>query len=298
MTSAAELRVTILGSGTPVPRIERFGSCILFEAGEQKILIDAGRGASIRLWQLGIPLGRIDAVFLTHFHSDHTIGIPDLWLTGWLAPSWGGRQKPFRVIGPVGSKTLMSKLEEAFASDINIRLRDENLPLEGIRTDVTEFEGNGEVYACDGLRVIAFEVDHGELIKPAFGYKVEYRGRSVAISSDTRYHPNVASYGKGADLLIHEVGMARDAWVENPLMKRILDHHSSPKDAATVFNQAKPKLAAYIHMVLPGSREIPPITVDELLIETRKYYGGPLVVTEDLMSFIVGDEVRVENPNN
>lgn len=291
--SHSDFRVTILGSGTPTPRPDRFGSSVLIEAGEQKLVVDAGRGASIRLWQLKVPLGRIDALFITHFHSDHISGIPDLWLTGWLAPPWGGRKTPFRVIGPTGTRTLMSKLEEAYALDINIRLQDEKIPVEGIQTDVTEFDKDGVVYDKAGLKVIAFEVDHGDVIKPAFGYRFEYRDRVAVLSSDTRYHPNVVKHAKGADLLIHEVGMARPALLQIPEMKRILDHHTPPQDVASVFLQARPKLAAYIHMVLPGTDEIPPVTVEELLEETRRYYQGPLEIGEDLMSFDIGDKVTV-----
>jgi ribonuclease Z len=201
-----DFRVTILGSGTPTPRPDRFGSSVLVEAGDQKLMVDAGRGASIRLWQMKVPLGRVDALFITHFHSDHISGIPDLWLTGWLAPPWGQRKTPFRVIGPTGSQTLMSKLEEAYALDINIRLQDEKVPIEGIKTDVTEFDRDGIVFEKNGLKVTAFEVDHGDVIKPAFGYRFDYQGRSAVLSSDTRYHPNVVKYGMGADLLIMRWG--------------------------------------------------------------------------------------------
>lgn len=291
--SRNDFRVTILGSGTPTPRPDRFGPSVLVEAGDQKLVVDAGRGASIRLWQLKIPLGRIDALLITHFHSDHTSGIPDLWLTGWLATPWGQRTTPFRVIGPTGAKTLMSKLEEAYALDIDIRLRDEKMPVEGIRTEVTEFDRDGVILEKDGLRVIAFEVDHGDVIKPAFGYRFEYRGRVAVLSGDTRYHPNLVKYGTGADLLLHEVGAARPELLKIPAMKRILDHHTTPRDVASVFTQAKPKLAAYIHMVLPGTDAIPPVTVDELLAETRRYYQGPLEIGMDLMSFDIADTVTV-----
>ena len=89
--SGVSFRVTLLGTGTPIPRPDRFGPSTLIEAGDQTVLIDAGRGATIRLFQLGIPIGRIDALLLTHFHSDHTVGIPDLWLTGWLSSHFGAR---------------------------------------------------------------------------------------------------------------------------------------------------------------------------------------------------------------
>ena len=103
MKSSSDFRVTLLGTGVPTPRPDRYGPSTLIEAGDQKLLIDAGRGASIRLYQLHVPLGRLDALLLTHYHSDHTSGIPDMWLTGWLTSHFGTLTRPFRVIGPVGA---------------------------------------------------------------------------------------------------------------------------------------------------------------------------------------------------
>ena len=94
--------MTLLGTGVPIPSPERFGPSTLIEAGDHTLLIDAGRGATIRLFQIGVPIGKIDALLLTHFHSDHTVGIPDLWLTGWLGSYFGARQKPFHLIGQPG----------------------------------------------------------------------------------------------------------------------------------------------------------------------------------------------------
>jgi ribonuclease Z len=105
-----------------------------------------------------VPLGKIDALLLTHYHSDHTSGIPDVWLTGWLESYFGTRSKPFRVIGPPGAKMLMSRLEEAYEADIQIRLADEKLPPEGVAVLVTEFDRDGIIYEKNGVKVIAFEV--------------------------------------------------------------------------------------------------------------------------------------------
>src|SRR5881394_3323228 len=96
------LRVTLLGTGTPNPRPDRFGPSILVEAGSERLVFDCGRSCTTRLWQLRIPLGSVK-LFLTHLHSDHTVGIPDLWLTGILPVPFGGRTSPFRVWGPEGS---------------------------------------------------------------------------------------------------------------------------------------------------------------------------------------------------
>jgi len=202
--SGCRFRVTLLGTGVPIPSPERFGPCTLVEAGDRKFLIDAGRGAAIRLYQLKIPLGRIDLQLLTHFHSDHTSGLPDLWLTGWLSSSFGARTAPYRVVGPPGTRTLVENLERAYAADIKIRIADEKLPPAGVRTEVTEFDRDGVVYQEGGVKAIAFEVDHGDVIKPCYGYRFEYGGRVVVLSADTRYNENVIRHGAGADLLIHD----------------------------------------------------------------------------------------------
>jgi ribonuclease Z len=289
----SDFSVTLLGTGTPIPVPDRFGPSTLVEAGDQKLLFDAGRGASIRLHQLGVPIGRIDALLLTHFHSDHTVGIPDLWLTGWLQSYFGTRTAPLRVIGPEGARTLMTHLEQAYALDVSIRIEDEKLPPQGAAIDVSEFNADGVVYEKNGVRVIAFEVDHGAAIKPACGYRIEYDGRSVVISGDTRFNPNVIKHGAGADLLIHEVAIVRPELLAEPFIQRIMAHHTTAREAGTVFAQARPKLGAYTHMVFLASEKVPRATVDELIAETRLTYDGPLEVGEDLMCFEIGEQVSV-----
>ena len=295
----SDFKVTLLGTGTPIPDLDRFGPSTLVEAGNKKLLFDAGRGATIRLRQINVSKGsimsKIDALFLTHYHSDHTLGIPDLWLTGWLGG--GGRKEPFRLIGPVGAKSLMANLESAYALDIKIRLEDEKLPPEGIATVVDEFEKDGVVYDSDGVKVIAFTVDHGAAIKPAVGYRIEYKGRAVVISGDTRYDQNVIKYGTGVDLLVHEVCVVRPELLSNPYIQRVVDHHTSPREAGQVFSLAKPKMAVYSHLVFLASDKVPRATVDDIVAGTRETYSGPLQVGEDLMSFEIGDSVIVRQRN-
>jgi ribonuclease BN (tRNA processing enzyme) len=132
VSATGDFRVTLLGTGTPIPRPDRFGPSTLVEAGDQKLLIDAGRGVTIRLFQLGVPMGCIDALLLTHYHSDHTVGIPDFWLTGWLYSHFARRTTPLRVIGPLGAKVLMSNLERAYGLD---------LPLKKLPTPEVPFKG-------------------------------------------------------------------------------------------------------------------------------------------------------------
>jgi ribonuclease Z len=286
----SDFKVTLLGTGTPIPDPDRFGPSTLVEAGNKKLLFDAGRGVPIRVRQLGFRESKIDVVFLTHYHSDHTAGIPDIWLTGWLG---NFRQEPFRLIGPVGAKSLMANLESAYALDIKIRLEDEKLSPGGIATVVEEFEKDGVVYDKDGVKVIAFTVDHGAAIKPAVGYRIEYNGHAVVISGDTRYDQNVIKYGTGVDLLIHEVCIVRPELLSNPYIKRVVDHHTTPREAGQVFSLAKPKLAVYSHLVFLASDKVPRATVDDIVAGTRETYDGPLQVGVDLMSFEIGDTVIV-----
>lgn len=293
MTRAGGFTVTLLGTGVPRPRADRFGPSTLIEAGDQKLLIDAGRGATIRLYEMGIPLGRIGLLLLTHYHSDHTVGIPDLWLTGWLQSPYARRTKPFHVIGPTGAGDLMSNLEKAYAHDIKIRIEDEKLPPEGAAVFVKEFNTDGVVFNNNGLKIIAFEVDHGQAIKPAYGYRIEYAGRAAVISGDTRYNENVVKYGTGADLLIHEVAIARPELMSEAYVQRIMAHHTTAREAGSIFARTKPKLAAYTHLVFLASEQVSPASVDDVIAETRLTYGGPLEVGEDLMSFDISDTVHV-----
>jgi ribonuclease Z len=280
----SDFRLTLIGSGNPVPEADRFGPATLVEAGDLKLLFDAGRGATIRLWQLNIPFSKVSPLFLTHFHSDHTVGIPDFWLTGWLGGPFGRRTTPFHVVGPTGTKELMTNLERAYAADIRIRVADEHYPPEGARVIADEFAAEGVVYEKDGVRVTAFEVNHGDEIKPAYGYRVDYKGRSIVISGDTRLNENVIKYGTGADALVHEVAAVHPELLKDQQVQRVMAHHTSPQEAGTVFTRAHPKLAVYTHFTLLARPPIPAVTIGEVIGQTRETYSGPLEAGEDLMS--------------
>jgi ribonuclease Z len=285
-------RVTLLGTGTPVPSAERFGYSTLIEAGNQKLVFDFGRGLTIRLAQLQIPFGTISAHFLTHFHSDHLVGLPDLWLTGWLRPPYGLRDKPFVIYGPPGVNKLTKGLTDAFSRDIEIRSEDEHDPAEGIAFDPHEVQP-GVIYDVDGVRVTAFANDHGRLVTPSYGYTIEYDGHKVVLSGDTRYSAEVAAQAKGADLLIHCVTVIPDDLLQRvPAYRAIYQHLSSPEDAAKVFVEAQPRLAVYSHIGLNGGARI-----EDLVARTRSVYDGPLQVGRDLMTITIGDQPAVaESP--
>lgn len=281
----SDFSVTLLGTGSPRPLPNRFSMSTLVEAGDQTLVFDAGRGATIRLYEHGVRLGAVDALFVTHFHSDHTVGIPDLWLSGWIGTSFGQRKEPFRVVGPTGTRTLMDHLAEAYSADISTREADEGLPPEGVAVQVEEFTGDGVVYEEDGVKVTAFAVNHGDLIKPAVGYRVDYDGRSVLISGDTRYDENLIRAAEGVDLLIHEVIVPHPKMIESPVGRAIIEHHTTPQEAGRIFTQVHPDLAVYSHIVLFGSPENPAPNEEDLVTFTRETYDGPLVVGEDGMTF-------------
>lgn len=291
----ASMVVTLLGTGSPTPLPDRFGPSALVQAAGQTLLFDAGRGVPIRMHQLGVPLAKIDALFLTHFHSDHTSGIPDIWLTRWVRTSGALESTtPFNVIGPVRTNALMLNLEKAYADDIRVRMAAKPTPSpQGIAITVKEFDKGGVVYNRNGVTVTAFEVEHGAEVKPAYGYRIDCDGRSAVLSGDTTYNENVIKYGRGADLLVHEVAHARAELSTDVNFQRIMNHHTLPRLAGSLFSQAKPKLAAYTHFILRSSATVPPPSLKDVVAETRRTYSGPLELGEDLMSFAIGEEVTI-----
>ena len=273
--SSDEMRVTLLGTGTPFPNAERFGSAILVEVAGKKLLFDCGRGAVIRLTQSGVNPKDVDALFLTHLHSDHVVGIPDLWLTGWFL----GRTKPFPIWGPQGTSSMTDRLAQAFAFDIHIReSAPDPLPGKGVEIDAREIE-QGEIYNDGSARVSAFLVDHGT-VKPAFGYRVDSAGHSVVISGDTKFCQNLVNFAKGADCLIHAAWSA-DSKNTTPSSKRSI---ASAEDAGRVFAIVKPKLGVVYHYK----------DEEGLSDAVRREYDGPFVIARDLMVINVGKTVTCE----
>ena len=279
-------RVTLLGTGAPPPALDRFGPSTLVEAGNQKFIFDAGRGAMQRLHQLAVPFADITGMFLTHHHSDHVVGFPDLWLTGWIGRPWGKRQVPLPVWGPDGTKGMMEYLPKAFAVDI--RVRSHNYPLDGVKLLANEI-AEGVVFNKDEVKVTAFEVDHFAEQLPAYGYRIDYRGHSAVLSGDTTFNENLIEHAQGADLIVHEVTAVSGTAAENAeQLKRISANHTTPEQAGEVFTRVKPRLAVYNHLLLFGGA-----TAEDLIPATRKKYSGPLVVGEDLMRIEIGEKIEV-----
>ena len=277
-------RVTLLGTGAPPPRLDRFGPSTLVEVGGQNFIFDAGRGAMQRLYQLGVPFSEITGMFLTHHHSDHVVGFPDLWLTGWIGRPWGQRSEPLPVWGPEGTGQMMEHLPLAF--HVDIRVRSKSYPPAGVKLVAHEIS-EGVVFDRDGIKVSAFEVDHGGEELPAFGYRIDYQGRAAVLSGDTTFNENLIEHAKGTDLLVHEVTAAGGRAAESPeQLKRIGRNHTTPDQAGEIFARVQPKLAVYNHLLLFGDA-----TSADLVPATRKKYSGPLIVGEDLLQVEIGADI-------
>jgi ribonuclease Z len=236
------------------------------------LLFDCGRGVVIRLTQAGVSPKDIDGLFLTHLHSDHVVGIPDLWLSGWFL----GRNKPLPIWGPPGTSSMAERLVQAFAFDIHIRqTAPDPLPAKGVEIDAKEV-AQGEIYNDGSTRVSAFLVNHGT-VKPAFGYRIDSGGHSVVISGDTKFCQNLIDFARGADCLIHAAWSASSKNSTPPSKRSI----ASAEDAGRVFAIVKPKLGVVHHYK------------DEEGLEdaVRKEYKGPLVIARDLMVINVGKTV-------
>lgn len=280
-------RVVLVGSGVgPRVDLQQYGPSTLIEAGGERLLFDCGRGATLRLAQIGVPIGSIRRLFLTHLHSDHVIQIPDLLLTGWVG---GGRVVPLEVWGPKGTSEMMGHLEQAFAFDIHMRRDvDEKAPPDGIKV-VSHEVAEGVVFEDGGVKVTAFLVDHSP-VAPAFGYRVDYRGHSVVLSGDTRVSDNLIRVAQGTDVLVHEVLDAETvrAWFPDrpQLVAAILAKHTTPEQAGEVFGRVKPRLAVYTHA--PNAERV--------ITETRKTYSGPLHGAEDMLAITIGDTIDVRRP--
>jgi ribonuclease Z len=294
---ANEIVLTFLGTGAPRPSLERYGPSILVETAEHSIIVDAGSGMRERLFQVGgfKKLVAVDTVLITHLHFDHTISVPGLWLSGWLY----GRRTPMKVYGPLGTKNMLMHFKEAYQWDIDYRGA-VGVPLQGVEL-LPEDVSPGLFYDKGGMRITAFEVEHmpvdfktGKPLKfrgQTLGFRIDYKGRSVVFSGDTRSTENsqLLQFGENADVLIHEVqvpspGNSKEAKLANVS----LPVHSTPEQSSFIFTQTKPRMAVYSHIIPPDT------TAEQLIKASRLFYKGPLTVAHDLMKITIGDEIRVE----
>jgi ribonuclease Z len=198
------------------------------------------------------------------------------------------------VWGPKGTVEMMSYLEKAYQADLRIRREfSPTLSPQHVAIAAKDF-GEGIVYDENDVRVTAFKVKHAN-VEEAFGFRIDYKGRAVVISGDMAPNENFIKYAHGADVVLHEVGVARPELLEKrPETRRMIAaHHSSPEDAARDFARIKPKLAVYTHYTRPRWDQIPEVTIPEIISRTRAIYSGPLEAGEDLMCISVGNSVTI-----
>jgi ribonuclease BN (tRNA processing enzyme) len=273
-------KIVLLGTGTPNADPERSGPSVAVLVNRTPYLVDFGPGvvrraaAACRAGIVGLDVRRINRAFVTHLHSDHTVGYPDLILTPWVL----GREEPLHVYGPPGLRAMTEHVLAAYREDIHERL-DGLEPANRTGYVVRAFEiGPGVVYRDRNVTVEAFAVNHGSW--PAFGYKFHAPDRTIVISGDTAPTDGCVEAYRGCDVLIHEVyssvGFAKRA----PDWQRYHSSvHTSSYELAEMASSAKPGLLILYHQLFHGVSE------QELLAEVRERYAGNVVSGRDLDVF-------------
>ena len=279
--SAAYMEVTLLGTGTPKPSIERFGPSTVVKANGHVFIFDSGRGATIRLQQAGIDLSKIQHVFLTHLHSDHISGLSDLWLTSWI---WQ-RPNKIKLTGPKGTIKLAKHLTLAHQEDMMYRATNTKLDKSVFAINGNDINTEGVVYDNHGIKITAFLVNHHP-VDPAYGYRIDSGKQSIVISGDTTYSKNLIKFSQNTDLLIHEIAAVdMDLLTKNPRLKKIMAYHTSPFQAVKVLQETQPKAAVFNHVLLFG------VSSKEVLKSVQTNFDGNVRIGQDLMKISVGTTV-------
>jgi ribonuclease Z len=284
-SGAPRTRIVMLGTGTPIPDPDRAGPAVAIIVDSVAYLFDAGAGVVRRAaaGRLGVvpfappqgsrqPGPRFDRVFLTHLHSDHTLGLADVIFTPWIQ----GRTRPLDVYGPPGTQRLVSGILDGNAEDVAERIATSGGPSrEGWNVVVHEI-GEGLVYEDARIRVRAFAVPHSGW-KYAFGYRIDTPDRTIVLSGDERANPAIAAQCAGCDVLIHEV-YSDSGFVTMPPARQA--YHAQAHTAATtlgdIATQARPGLLVLYHQLFFGASE------DRLLAEVRSRFTGRVVSARDL----------------
>jgi ribonuclease BN (tRNA processing enzyme) len=269
---AQDTRVILLGTGNPNPDPDRSGPAIAVVSGDRVYLVDCGPGVVRRAVQAGLQMDQLTRAFITHLHSDHTAGYPDLIFT----PAVTGRKEPLEVYGPPGLRAMTGHVMAAWKEDIQIRLHGLEPAVPKAYVVVARDVKPGEIYRDDVVRVLAFAVRHGSW-KSAYGYRFEAKDKVVVISGDTTYSDGVVAAARGCDILVHEVYSAKG------LARRTADwqryhaaFHTSGADVGRVAARAGVgKLVLYHELPMGESPE-------EVLGEVRGQFGGETIYGNDL----------------
>src|SRR5439155_13900462 len=253
--AAQSTLVILLGTGTPYPEPSASGPATAVVVNGRVFLFDAGAGVMRRVRAANLPINGPEALFITHLHSDHTLGYADLILTSWVMR----RRAPFPVFGPPGLQRMTRHLLAAYSEDIDIRENGlEHEVAGGYRVDVHEIRA-GVVYEKDGVRVTAIAVQHGAW-QDAFGYRIDTPDRSIVISGDTRPSEALVKAASGVDILIHEVYSAsRLAPEDRPGGKDwpryCREYHTSDVELGRLAARIRPKLLILDHIIRMGASD-------------------------------------------
>ena len=276
-----DMELVVLGTGYPYPMAERAGPACAVIAGGRVFIVDAGRGAVLRLAALNISWDSVAAAFITHLHSDHIDGLPDLFHTTWQF----GAGAPFELYGPEGIQGVADGILKFYEADIHIR-RDltEKLAPAGAAIHVHTATDGSAFHFPGGLKVTAFAVDH-QPVEPAFGYRFDAGSSSIVVSGDTGPSPNLIRFAKGADILVHEAYAVTGSRNDRGTGRwSILDYHSSAAEAGDAAEKAGAKILVLTHLI-PGSAP-----AELFLEEAAKKFGGRVVVAKDLLRLRVPDK--------
>jgi ribonuclease Z len=272
--------IVLLGTGTPAPNPNTFGSATAIVAGGRLFIVDAGVGVTRRISGAHLALDDLAALFVTHLHSDHTLGYPDLILTSWIT----GRTAPFDVFGPPGIRRMTDHILQAWSEDIDARITGGEHRPATYAVNVHEIE-SGVVYDRDNIRVTAFPVQHGGW-KYAFGYRFDLPDRSIVISGDTRPSESLVAAARGCDVLVHEAHVSANAVPPpNPpggeaWLQYMHDYHTADVELGALAARIQPKLLIVNHVGLFGR------TADDLIAGVRRGgFTGRVVVGKDLDRF-------------
>lgn len=303
------LHIGLCGTGSPLPSADRAGACNVVVAGKRVFVIDAGEGGARNIQLMGIAPGRIERLFLTHFHSDHIDGLGPMMLLRWTGAA---AKTPLPVHGPQGINTVIEGFNAAYRADNGYRVAHHGaaiVPPDGGGATAMPFDlaGNAAIIFDDGgVQVTAFRVDH-DPVSPAVGYRFDYKGRSIVISGDTAKSAILVAAARNADLLVHEalqpkmvatMTKALEAkGIKNTaqITRDILDYHATPEEAAESAAAAKVKKLVLSHIVpaVPNSFFYP-----AFLGDAKDRFSGPIVVGEDGMLFTLpagSKDIRQKN---
>ena len=271
-------QVVMLGVGNPNADPERSGPAVAIVVNGQAYLVDCGPGvvrraaAAEKEGVSALEATKLKTVFITHLHSDHTLGYPDLIFTPWVL----GRVEPLQAYGPRGLRDMTANIEKAWKKDIYVRTHGlEQANRTGYKVVVHEI-APGVVYRDDNVTVTAFLVKHS-IWDQAFGYRFDTKDRSVVISGDTAPGNAVVNACHGCDVLLHEVYNPHGEELKTPHWKQYFhDSHTSPEELGEIARRAHPKLLVLYHLVFEKLPE------EDLVEQVRKAYAGKMVVGRDL----------------